>query len=241
VLDASPPVPIISNANIQEYQMKFSHLSVAILAVALSPSVASAQAAPAAAASTGLTAGAVVHDQQGGEVGKIASVDGDTIILDTGNSKATLPRSAFAIGKKGPTVNATKAQIDAAVAAAFAKTNAALSAALVPGAQVFGEAGAAIGTVKEVVGEQVILDRPAGSVSLNKNMFAATAGKLTLKLTSAELDAAAQASADNPATPAAPATPTVQAAAETTATPSAPATPTAQASATKSAAPTAPA
>jgi hypothetical protein len=87
----------------------------------------------------------------------------------------------------------TKAQLDAAVIASLARTQAALAAALVPGAEVVGKAGAPVGKVKEINGEQVILERPEGAVSLKKGTFAVVSGKLTLLLTAAELEAAVKA------------------------------------------------
>jgi len=176
--------------------MKLSTLTIAILGAVLSPSLALAQAAPAAAAGSALSAGVMVYDPQGGEVGKIESVASDSVVLDTGSNKATLPKSAFASGAKGPTVNATKAQIDALVAASAAKASAALDASLIPGAQVRGKAGTVIGSVKEVAGDQVILERSnGGPVSLNKRAFTAGPSGLSITMTAGELEAATAQSA----------------------------------------------
>jgi hypothetical protein len=186
----SAPVKICLGSTL----MKMSGFTIAVLGSLLSPTIATAQGTPAAAAtSQPLVAGSTVYDPQGGEVGKIDSVAGDNVVLDTGTSKATLLKSAFGTSPKGPTVNATKAQIDSMVAAASAKTNAALDAALVPGAQVFGKAGNLIGTVKSVEGGQVVLDRAEGPVSLTRQAFALTSGRVTISMTAAELDAAAKA------------------------------------------------
>ena len=62
-----------------------------------------------------------------------------------------------------------------------------------PGAEVRGKAGAIVGKIKEVNGDQIILDRTEGAVSLNKTMFTMMSGALTLPLTAAELEAAAKA------------------------------------------------
>lgn len=179
--------------------MKLFHFVVAASSVLLVPAVALAQtAAPAAApaaAGPALEVGTIVYDQQGAEVGKIASVSGDVITIDTGNHKAGLPKSAFGAGAKGPTVTITKVQIDAQVAAAMEQAAGALQAALVPGAQVYGKSGTLIGTIKQVNGEQVIIDRPSGSVSLTKSAFSVGAQGLTISVTAAELEAAAKAAA----------------------------------------------
>ena len=172
--------------------MKFLPLAV-LSAIMLCPAAALAQAAPATQANVTLGAGTLVYDPQGGDVGKIESVNGDNVVLDTGTHKATLPKSAFGTGAKGPTISMTKAQIDAAVAASLAKSQEALTTALVPGAEGRGKAGAVVGKIKEINGDQVILDRTEGAVSLNKNLFTLTSGALTLGLTAAEFEAAAKA------------------------------------------------
>lgn len=173
--------------------MKLSSLAIAILGASLLPSAAIAQAASAPATAPALTTGTVVYDPQGSEVGKIESVSGETIVLDTGTAKATLPKSAFGAGAKGPSINATKAQVEQLVAASVAKADESFSAALVPGAEVRGKSGALVGTIKEVTGEQIVIDRPTGPVSLPKKAFAMGPSGLTISLTVEELDAAAKA------------------------------------------------
>lgn len=182
--------------------MALSKLAFAAAAVLLLPSVAAAQASPSVSNGTTLSVGSVVFDPQGGEVGKIESIAGDVVVLDTGTSKASLPKSAFGTSAKGPTVTATRGQIDAMVAASLAKSNAALEAALVPGAQVRGSAGALVGTIKDVAGDLVTIDRAAGPVRIARKAFALGANGLTISLTTAELEAAASAvsqPASNPA------------------------------------------
>ena len=165
--------------------------SVALLA----PGAALAQAAPPAASAPALQVGTVVYGPQGAEVGKISGIANDVITVDTGASKAGLPRSAFGSGSKGPTITVTKAQIDAQVAAALQQSAAALTAALVPGAQVHGKSGALVGTIKELRGDQVVIDRPAGPISLPRNTFATGPQGLTISVTAAELEAAAKSAA----------------------------------------------
>lgn len=174
--------------------MKMSGLTIAVAATLAMPTIATAQSAPATAAQgQPLAPGVTVYDPQGGVVGKIDSIAGENVVLDTGTSKATLPKNVFGSSAKGHTVNATKAQIDSMVAAASAKSDAALEAALVPGAQVFGKAGNLIGTIKSIEGDQVVLDRSEGPVSLTRQAFALATNRLIISMTSAELDAAAKA------------------------------------------------
>lgn len=179
------------------FEVKVFHFVIAA-AVALSvPGAASAQASATSAAPV-LTVGATIYDPQGGEVGKIDSLTNDAVVVDTGASKAALPKSAFAAGAKGLTVMITKAQIDEQVAAATQKATAALDAALVAGAEVRGKAGAPIGTIKEVTAEQVVIDRAAGPVSLSRKAFGMGAQGLFISMTAAELDAAAKPASSTP-------------------------------------------
>ena len=172
--------------------MKLSLLYVAASTVLLVPGLASAQAVAPAVAGPAISAGATIYDPQGGEVGKVKSVANDSVVIDTGTHEATLPISAFGSSAKGPTINATKAQVDALVIASIDKANAALTTALVPGSEVRGKSGAIIGTVKEVTNDQVIIDRPSGAVSLTRRAFALGPRGLTISLTAAELETAAK-------------------------------------------------
>lgn len=175
--------------------MRFLPIVFLATAALLLPEAVSAQAAATVTATPDLTVGTVIYDPQDGEVGKIDSVSGDAIVVDTGAHKATLPRSAFAAGAKGPKVTITKAQIDEQVAAAAQKAAAALEAALVVGAEVKGKAGTPIGTVKEVSADKVVIDRTAGPVALARNAVGLGAQGLFISLTAKELDAAAKPAA----------------------------------------------
>lgn len=177
--------------------MKSSYLALALTAALTVPAAAYAQAsatAPAAGtAEASLTTGAKVFDAQGAEVGTIESVAGGNVVVNTGTNRATLASSAFGTSAKGPTLNTTRAQLDAAVVAASAKANDATKAALVAGAEVRAKAGAVVGKVKEVQGDNVVLERDAGPVALTAQYFTTDANGLVLTMTAAELDAAAKA------------------------------------------------
>lgn len=174
-----------------------SKLAIATTLAALLSLGSVAQADPVAVSGPALGIGVTVYDPQGAEVGKIDSASGDTVVLDTGTNKATLPKNVFGTSPKGPTVNATRTQIDTMVAAASAKSNAAFDAALVPGAEVRGSAGALVGTIKEITGDIVTIERPEGLVRLSRKAFALGSNGLTLSLTTAELEAAAKAAAQS--------------------------------------------
>ena len=164
---------------------------------ATTPSAAAQPAAPAAAtaapASGAVAVGATVYDSQGVSVGTIESISGGNVVLAIGESRATLASSAFATGAKGVTINTTKAQLEAAVAQASAKNSASLDSALAVGADVQSKDGVVVGKVKSVAGDEVVLDRPAGAVTLAKQFFTSGASGLTIALSAAELEAAAKA------------------------------------------------
>ncbi|WDF75148.1 hypothetical protein [Novosphingobium sp. KACC 22771] len=172
--------------------MKVSHLLIAASAAFCLPAAAFAQEAPAAAAAPNLAVGGTIYDAQGEEVGTIDSIADTTVVVNTGTNKAALPKTSIGSGPKGPMVSITKAQIDEQVAAAAGKAAAALDAALVAGAEVKGKAGTPVGTIKEVKGDLIVLDRTGGAVSLPKKAFGMGPQGLYIGMTAAELDAAAK-------------------------------------------------
>ena len=70
-----------------------------------------------AAARGDLTAGASVLDLNGGAVGTIESVDGETAVLSTGNARVGIPVSGIGKNKRGLVIALTKAEIEAAAKA----------------------------------------------------------------------------------------------------------------------------
>ena len=193
--------------------MKTTKLA-AVALMAFAPATLSAQAdtaapAPAAApaasddAAADVLPGATVYDTQGGVVGRIVSVDGENVVVDSGTSRATLAKSGFAKGTNGPVVGMTKAQFDQAVATAKGEADSKLAAALVAGAAVQSSDGVAVGTVKEIdANGNVVLERPTGVIALPKSQFTTNAsGGVALRFTNADLEAAIAKSA--PAAPSA--------------------------------------
>ncbi len=179
--------------------MKYSHLASAVAAALIVPAAAQAQAPAAAPAATTastaatLATGAKVYDPQGAEIGTIEAVSGGNVVVNTGTNRATLASTAFGTSAKGPTLNTTRADLDAAVLAASAQASAATKAALVAGAEVRGKSGTVVGKIKEVQGDNVVLDREAGAIALTSQYFTTDANGLVLTMTAAELDAAAAA------------------------------------------------
>jgi len=67
-----------------------------------------------------ISVGMAVSGPQGAPVGKIEAVTGDMVTVATANSKAQLPKTAFAQGPNGLVIGMTAEQLDAAAKAATA-------------------------------------------------------------------------------------------------------------------------
>lgn len=154
-----------------------------------SAAVATPNASSAAGA---LAVGATVFDPQGGEVGRIVALANGTAVIDTGTNKATVEQASIGSGKTGPVIGYTRAQLDAAVAAASSQTAAALTAALVPGAEIKSQDGVVIGRVAKVAEDGlVVVERAnASPVSLRRDTLTVRDGALALLFTAAQFEAA---------------------------------------------------
>ena len=82
-----------------------------------------AKTAPATAAD--LKAGASLRDSQGVQVGTIASVDGERIVIDTGKDKIGVPLNILGKDDKGLMLSITADQFNQAIAKAHARAQAA--------------------------------------------------------------------------------------------------------------------
>jgi len=209
--------------------MKKPFVTAALVAVALSPLTAFAQAtggatapAPAASAAPAAapTVGAKVFDPQGGEVGSIEKVDAANAVVYTGTKRATLPLSAFAKNDKGLLISMTQTQLNAAVAAAEAQTTSAMDAKLVADAAIKSKDGTTVGKVQKVEGDNVTIMLASGSpVTITKQYLTVGAdGSLALTMNAAEFKSAVAAASGGASAPAgASATAGASAAAGTTA------------------------
>ena len=167
--------------------MKFSTLAAAAaLAVA-------GLSTPVLAQDAGVTVGAKIYGPDGAEVGTIKSVDGDAVVVDTGNLTAALPASSFAKGEKGPTLGWNKAELEAAVTEANQAAEAKLAAALVPETEVYSSDAVLLGKVESIDGDNVVVTLESGPVALPKAQMAMQADKLTVLATAADVQAAAAA------------------------------------------------
>ncbi len=164
-----------------------------LLGTSLLSGAAVAQGLPAPVAEI-LKVGAKVHGPQGADVGIIEKIEGGNVVIFTGAHRATLPATSLGSGEKGLVIGLTKAQLDSAVAAAAAKVDAALDAALVADAEVHSSDGVLVGTIQKVEGEDVTIDLATGSpVTLQKAHMGIKDGKVGLHMSAAELQAAVSA------------------------------------------------
>jgi preprotein translocase subunit YajC len=150
-------------------------------------------AVPAAAqASANFAAGAKVSDTQGGEVGTIASADGDFVILKTDKHEVRLPKSSFTAHDGGFIMAMTRAEVNAAVE----QTQAEAASKLVAGAVVQGNEGGTVGTIDAIDDQFATIKLTSGKlVRLPRSAIAPGTSGALIGMTVAELEAAANAAA----------------------------------------------
>lgn len=163
--------------------MKFVKLALLVSALAATPMVANAQ-----------EVGATVYGNDGNPVGTIESVADGVVTVDTGKHKAPIPANLIGSGETGPSINATKAQVDSMMDQQVAEANAKRDAALVAGAPVLSANGNPAGTLVEVdlEADAFVLESPDGPVALKKEHFAVNPqGQLIALFTREQITAAA--------------------------------------------------
>jgi hypothetical protein len=138
-------------------------------------------------------AGQTVYGSDGAQVGTIDKVESGTAIVNTGTHTVGLTLDKFGTSDKGPTIAVTKAQLDELVEKANADSAAKLDAALVAGAAVVDNTGAALGTIDKVDGDNIVLKTDKGPVTMTKKYFALSNGALTALVTKDQVLAALNA------------------------------------------------
>ena len=150
-------------------------------------------ATPALAAPGDVAVGATVYGPQGEAVGQIVTVENGQAVLDTGTHKVPLGLDMYGKGENGPTITVTKVQLDTMVDQQLAAATAKRDAALIPGAAVTTADGTALGSIAEVDGDNIVIDRAgedAGQVTLLREYFDAGDTGLTARLTMAQIEEA---------------------------------------------------
>lgn len=149
--------------------------------------------------------GATVYGNDGNAIGTVENVADGIVLIDTGKHKAPIPANLVGAGETGPSINATKEQIDAMMDAQVAEAIAKRDAALVPGAPVVSAMGKPVGTLSEVdlAADAFVLESPEGPVALKKEHFAVNPQGQLMALFTLEQIASTAASAKEAATAAA--------------------------------------
>ncbi len=134
-----------------------------------------------------IATGTQVKDTQGGEVGTIARVDGNFLIVRTDKHEVRLPTSSFTPHEGSLIIAVNRQQLNAEVEKALE----AASAQLVAGATVSGSAGTPVGTIESIDDQFVTLKLTSGNlVKLPRSGIAAGPKGPVIGMTAAELEAA---------------------------------------------------
>ena len=147
---------------------------------------------PALAAQS-FAVGTAVTDPQGGEVGTIAAVEGDHVVLRTDRHEVRLPASSFTATANGALFGVTRDQLNADVD----RMQAQAAQAFAVGTNVVDRNGAAVGTVTALDAESVTVKIGEGVVRLPRAALAASQQGLIVGATVAELQAAATPAPDS--------------------------------------------
>ena len=141
--------------------------------------------------------GATIYGNDGNAIGTVETVANGIVTIDTGKHKAPIPANLIGTSASGPSINATKDQIDAMMDAQVAEALAKRDAALVVGAAVVSANGNPAGTLKEVdlAADTIVLESPQGPVALKKEHFAVSPEGQLMALFTREQIASAAASA----------------------------------------------
>jgi len=160
----------------------FATLALASASIAVSP----AAHAQAAAATASITPGMAVVDTNGGAVGSVISVNGDTLVINTGKHQAAVGTASVTPFKGKLLIGMTQAELDAATE----KTLAEAAAQIVPGATVKGSGGAVLGTIESLDAAAATIKLTSGeSVRIPRTGMAAGADGVVVGLTADQLKA----------------------------------------------------
>lgn len=174
--------------------MKFFKIALISSALAVAPA-AIAQEAGAPATQT-VSVGTTIYGNDGNPVGTVEQIADGVAAINTGEYVARIPAELIGAGEQGPSVNATREQINSMVAAQQAELEARRDSAMVEGATVQSANGEVAGTLTQVDLEAnlIVLTSAAGPVSLKKENFALDAeGRLQVLYSRQDIETAAAA------------------------------------------------
>jgi preprotein translocase subunit YajC len=99
-----------------------------------------------------------VTDAAGGPVGTVKAVQGENLLITTGQHEALLPKTSFTAAGGKLLFGMTQAQLNAEIE----KSAAAAQAAIAAGATVKGLQGTEIGKIESVTNDAVVIALPSG-------------------------------------------------------------------------------
>jgi len=143
-------------------------------------------AQPALAQPGGLRVGATVTDPQGGIVGTITAIEGNTLMLHTDRHDVRLPVASFTATDSAVLFGMTQAQLNAAVEQAQAEAQRAFAV----GTILRDNAGMVVGPVTALDAETVTVQIDANVLRVPRSALAAGQGGLVIGATRAQLMAA---------------------------------------------------
>ena len=151
---------------------QFAISAAAALALATVPAIAQAQqgAAPAPAPAS-IEVGTTVYGSDENPIGTVIAAEGDAVLVDTSTNQIPLPAAVFAPGEQGPTLNITKANLDAEFEKQRAELAAKLDAALVVGAEVKTADAQPLGAVQAIENDNVVLEFNSEPLTMPKEYF----------------------------------------------------------------------
>jgi hypothetical protein len=156
------------------------HLCVSLLASAL-------LLAPAAVSAQGIVVGTSVTDTQGGAVGTITAVEGDTVVLRTDRHEVRLPAASFTATATGALFGVTRDHLNADLD----RMQAQASQAFAVGSNLIDRNGAVVGPVTALDSESVTVKIGEAVLRLPRTALAPSPQGLVVGATLTELQAAA--------------------------------------------------
>ena len=152
--------------------MKFQILSAALAIGLAAPAVAQPGETPAATPETETVAvGAKIYGSDGAEIGTVARVEGNTVLLNVDDRAIPIPAAAMAARENGATINITKAELVSQFEQQLAKFEAQLEAAMVQGAEVKTADGQLLGNIESTADDAVVVTVAEGPLTLPRNLL----------------------------------------------------------------------
>jgi hypothetical protein len=146
-----------------------------------------------------ITVGAAIRDVNGQPIGKVASVEADGIVVDSGQAKVKVPLAAFGKDKAGLLIGISAQKFASLVAQAHAQAAAstppakpeprpATAAEVVKGAAVRDVDGKPIGSIEYVGNDGATVDLPTTKVKLPLDVFGVDASGLVIGISLQKLN-----------------------------------------------------